>query len=122
MLYRVVYYVRPDGTSPVRDWIANQDNSIRPNIRAKIEWLRKNGPKVEGTKSFEHIPGPDNGLWELRNVGLGWRIVTHHDLDEGRFVLLYGFRKKKKKVQRSDFAMARRLLHEYQELGGCSNE
>jgi hypothetical protein len=119
--YTVGYYVRPDGTSPARVWIAEQDKSVRPKIHARIEWLRKNGPKVEGTKSFEYIPGPDNGLWELRGVALGWRIVTYHDLDEGRYVLLNGFHKKKKKEQQSDFAKARKLLHEYQELGGFSN-
>ena len=121
-MYKVVYYARPDGTAPVRDWIAGQDNSVRPGIRAKIERLKEHGPKLEGTKSFEYISGPDVGLWELRDVGLGWRIVTYHDLKADRFVLLYGFRKKKKKEQQADFAVARKLLHEYQEFGGCSNE
>ncbi len=121
-MYKVVYYVRPDGTAPVRDWIAKQDNSIRPKIRAKIEWLKEHGPEIEGTKSFEYIPGPDDGLWELRDVGWGWRIITYHDLKVGRFILLHGFRKKNKKEQQADFTIARKLLHEYQELGGCSNE
>src|SRR3989304_1528543 len=103
MLYNICYYVRPTGASPVREWIARQDNSIRPNIRTKIEWLRKNGPKVEGTKSFAYISGPDKGLWELRDVGLGWRIVTYYDIEEGRYVLVFGFRKRNKKVQQSDF-------------------
>jgi phage-related protein len=121
-MYKVVYYIRPDGTAPVRDWIAGLDNTIHPSIRAKIERLKEHGPKLKGTNSFEYIPGPDNELWELRDVGWGWRIVTYHDLNAGKFVLLHGFRKKKQKKQQADFTLARKLLHEYQELGGCSNE
>ncbi|MFH1087591.1 MAG: type II toxin-antitoxin system RelE/ParE family toxin [Chloroflexota bacterium] len=119
----VVYHVRPDDSEPVRDWIYAQDGSVRPQIMVKIQRLRLYGQQLEGTKSLVPIRGPDAGLWELKGLGSGWRIVVYYDLSKDRFVLLHGFRKRgKKKDQEAHFAAARELLHEYQKFGGCSNE
>jgi hypothetical protein len=110
-MYKVISYTRPDGEQPVRDWINAQDNSIKPNIRRKVDDLRKHGLSLLGTNAMDVILGQDNGFFELRNRALGWRIAVYYSLKSATFILLHGWHKDnnyKKEIQR-----ARILLHEY---------
>lgn len=42
-MWLVEYYTSPDGSQPAREWISEQDNSIRASIYARIERLKENG-------------------------------------------------------------------------------
>ena len=117
-MWLVEYYTRPDGSQPAREWISEQDNSIRASIRARIEKLEENGlllvrngmlvPIVRKRKKDK--PGP--GLYELKHKGKKWRLAIYHDLRKGKFILLCGWRKSQPR-QEKDIAKARALLQEY---------
>jgi hypothetical protein len=108
---KVIYYERPDGEKPARDWISAQDNSIKPNIYRKIEDLKSNGLDLLNTRAMDRISGPDNGFYELRNRALGWRIALYFNMKYQTFVLLYGWHKDNN--FKKEIARARDLLHEY---------
>jgi hypothetical protein len=66
----IIFYKRPDGKKPARDWLNVQDNSIKPNIYRKLDDLKSNGLDLVNTNAMDVISGPDNGFYELRNRGL----------------------------------------------------
>jgi hypothetical protein len=118
MLYKVVYYVRPNGKSPVAEWRDEQQRAIKADISAKLVKLAQNGLILLNTKVLDNISGIDNDLYELRGVTLKWRIAVYFDRSISTFVLLYGWRKQQR-VQERDIERARRFLREY--LSGVLN-
>jgi len=112
-VFRIVYYRRQDGSEPAREWIKSRDNSIRPNIYRKLADLADEGLNLLNTNILDVIEGPDKGLYELRNRGLGWRLAVYHDHAAGVFVVLHGWHKDKN--FRLEIGKARSVLHEYLE-------
>lgn len=121
-MWQVIYYTRPNGRKPAKEWIDDQDNSIRPSIDARIEKLRMEGPLLpdsmlvpirekRGKKKF--IPG----FYELKNRAKKWRIAVYHDLKKNSFVLIHGWRKLKESEEQ-EIEKARRLLNEYKSIEG----
>lgn len=120
-MWRDIYYTRPNGRQPAREWVESQDNSIRPSIDARIQRLRdeglllvENGMLVpirekRGKKKF--IPG----FYELKNRTKKWRIAVYHDLKKNSFVLIHGWRKLKESEEQ-EIERARRLLNEYKSI------
>jgi len=118
-MWPVEYYTRPDGSQPAREWISEQDGSIRASIYARIETLGKEGLILRGNgilvsiipkrkKKDKFIPG----FYELKHRGKKWRLATYFDRKEGRFILLRGWRKHSR-IQIEDVDKARELLEEY---------
>ena len=118
-MWLVEYYTRPDGSQPAREWISEQDGSIRASIYARIETLGKEGLILRGNgilvsiipkrkKKDKFIPG----FYELKHRGKKWRLATYFDRKEGRFILLRGWRKHSR-IQIEDVDKARELLEEY---------
>jgi putative component of toxin-antitoxin plasmid stabilization module len=112
MLYKVIYYVRPNDSSPIKEWRDVQPVNIRANIDAKVRKLAENGLALLSTDMLDNISGNDKDLYELRNVGLKWRIAVYFDRPINTFILLCGWRKQKK-VQKRDIQQACHYLHEY---------
>ena len=54
---KVIYYARPNGRQPAREWINEQDNSIRPSIDVRIEKLRMEGLILKDTKMLVRVKG-----------------------------------------------------------------
>jgi hypothetical protein len=69
--YEIAYYKKLNGDRPARDWVLDQDSSIRANIYRKLDDLREEGTNLLHTKALDIITGPDNGFYELRNSGKG---------------------------------------------------
>ena len=117
-MYKVDYYRRPNRRMPADEWIKDQDKPIRVSIYGKITDLSNEGLNLLGTNTLRVIQGPDNGLYELRNVSLNWRIGVYHDKRYNSFVLLYGWRhdKNHKQELEGEIEKARQYLHEYLEM------
>ena len=109
--YRVIYYTRPSGRQPVAKWRDKRSKRVRADIDAKRGKLAERGLGLLKTEMLDKLSG-DSDFYELRNVGLGWRIAVYFDRAINTFVLLYGF-KKQKQVQQQDIEQARRLLYDY---------
>ena len=116
-MWQVIYYTRPNGRKPAKEWIEAQDSSIKPSIDARIEKL-----KIEGLLLLENemlVPIREKrggkivpGFYELKHSGKKWRIATYHDLNKDIFVLISGWRKSRQSQER-DLQRALRLLDEY---------
>ena len=112
MLYKVDYFTRPNGRSPVVEWRDEQQRDIKADINAKVMKLAQNGLILLNTKVLDNISGIDDDLYELRGVTLKWRIAVYFDRSISTFVLLCGWRKQQR-VQERDIERAHRFLHEY---------
>jgi hypothetical protein len=108
---KTIYYERPNGEKPAREWLCAQDNSVRPNIFRKLDDLRIKGLDLLKTHAMDLISGPDNGFYELRNRALGWRLAIYYNQKYDTFVLLHGWHKDKNYER--EIGKARVLLHEY---------
>lgn len=118
-MWQVIYYTRPNGRKPAREWIEDQDNSIRPSIDARIERLKTEGLLLTENKMLVPIREKQRkkkriapGFYELKDLGKKWRIATYHDLRRDIFVLISGWRKSRQSQER-DVQRAIRLLDEY---------
>ncbi|MCX6011899.1 MAG: type II toxin-antitoxin system RelE/ParE family toxin [Chloroflexi bacterium] len=118
-MLEVVFYKDKRGKEPVREWMADPDNStILPGIDARITALREYGIQLLDTKMMLPIKPRGkkerkiSGFYELRYVSQGWRIAVYHDIKRNRFVLLHGFRKKKQ-LEKGEIDKAYTLVYEY---------
>lgn len=115
-MWQDIYYTRPNGRQPAREWIEAQDNSIKPSIDARIEKLRMEGPLLPDEMLVPIREKPRGrivpGFYELKHRGKKWRIATYHDLKKDIFVLICGWRKLRQ-LQERDVQKALRLLEEY---------
>ena len=116
-MYRLCYYVRPNGRCPCKEWREEQDQSIKPSIDARIEQLRRDGPKMLNTEMMVRITrrrARDHfaGFYELRHKGKKWRIAVYYSGETQTIVLLSGWRKSQR-LQKDDVENARMLLREY---------
>ena len=117
-MWDVDYYTRPNGRKPAKEWIDDQDNSIRPSIDARIQWLRRDGLLLKD--NYVLVPIEDRssrrgrsriipGFYELKDRGKKWRIATYYDQKKSMFLFFWGWRK----TQRREIDRAIRLLQEY---------
>jgi len=120
-MWQVDYYTRPTGRKPAKDWIEDKDNnSIRPNIDAKIQTLIREGPLLRDNRMLRPIEERRrrqrgrsrviHGFFEL--TGKNWRIAVYHDLKKDMFLLFWGWRKTRQSEER-EVERAIRLLEEY---------
>ena len=122
-MWQVIYYTRPNGRKPAREWIEAQDSSIKPSIDARIEKLKMEGLLLRENKMMlvpiREKPGGRivPGFYELKHSGKKWRIATYHDLKKDIFVLISGWRKSQP-IQQQDVQRALRLLDEYLSIEG----
>ena len=116
-MWQDIYYTRPNGRQPAKEWIEEQDNSIKPSIDAWRDRLKKEGLFLLENKMLVPIresPGgrvvPD--FYELRHISKKWRLAIYHDRNKNIFVLISGWRKLEQ-VQEPDVQRALTLLEEY---------
>ena len=116
-MWDVIYYTRPNGRQPARDWVESQDNSIRPSIDVRIQRLRDEGLLLIENKMLVPIRERPGGrivpnFYELRHISKKWRIATYHDRKKDIFVLISGWRKSQP-IQQRYVDRALRSLEEY---------
>ena len=116
-MYSLYYYVRENGDCPCREWRDSQDGSIAPSIDARVEQLRRHGPKLLNTEMMCRVAAKKTserieGFYELRHEGKKWRIAVLYVARIEAFILLCGWRKNQR-VQPEDIAHARVLAREY---------
>jgi len=115
-MYRVDYFQRLNGRKPAEEWIKAQSSILRVSIFAKIKDLKNEGINLLGNNVLHRITGAEPGMYELRNVGLNWRIGVYHDKRNESFILLHGWRHDKShKKERlvGEIEKARQYLAEY---------
>jgi len=117
-MWQDIYYTRPNGHQPAKEWIDEQDNSIKPSIDARRDRLRKEGLLLLENKMLVPIRERPGGrivpnFYELRYTGRKkWRLAIYYDRRKNIFVLISGWRKLQP-IQQQDVNRALRLLDEY---------
>jgi len=114
-LYRVVFYRKENGETPVLDYMRalakekSKDSRIKHNKIARyIKILAEKG-KQAGEPFMKHLDGE---IWELRP--LRDRILFAGTVD-GCFVLLHSFMKQTQKTPPREIEQAKRELADYLE-------
>lgn len=110
--FQAVYYRAPDGSEPVREYVAGLDARRRVVLQNQFDRLNLL------TDSLPHLPFPHSSqiegeLRELRcHVGAElYRVLYRRS--ERLIVLLHIFRKKSKKVPASEIEVARRRWDDF---------
>ncbi|HNS53114.1 MAG TPA: type II toxin-antitoxin system RelE/ParE family toxin [Anaerolineae bacterium] len=105
-------YARPDGSSPVVEFIEEQSRSNQAKILAELDDLAEFGLALRGSK----VAPLEGKLWELRFQGQGLTYRFVYFAHSGRrFVVLHGFCKKTKKTPIRELAIARGRMQDYLE-------
>ncbi|MCL2009822.1 MAG: type II toxin-antitoxin system RelE/ParE family toxin [Synergistaceae bacterium] len=104
--FTVVYYETEDGDRPFIDWLLAAKNPLV--IRA----LRSRLKRVTAGDLGDHKYLED-GIWELRLIGLGIRIYFAR-IEDTILLLLWGGGKNTPKDQRRDIAKAKKYWNDFQ--------
>lgn len=109
-MYQYEYYTTKRGEQPVRDWIGALQLDERAVMRQKIQKLCEQGLKLLKTKMLVTIEGYSADFYELRGGKL--RIGVYLDRSKSMFILLHGWRKKRRRQPR-DIEIAYNRLIDY---------
>lgn len=108
--WKVELYDRPDGSSPVTEFIEQQSSHNQAEIYAEFDDLAEFGLMPRGEK-LKHLEGK---LWELRFKGEALQFRFIYFAHKGRkLVILHGFCKKTPKTPKRELEVARRRLQDY---------
>ena len=112
MIIEVDFYVRPDGTEPVREFL----DSLTPKIRAKmfreIDLLVQNGQELR----MPHSRPIGDGIFEIRaRQGSDTSRVLYFFFLEHRAILTNGFVKKTQKTPKREIEIAKKYRQDYLE-------
>lgn len=109
-MYRIDYYMTPNGSEPVPEWLDRIDKNARAIILDKVARLEENGLVLLQTRMMKRIENKDKDFYEL--IGGHCRIALYHEVISRSFILLHGFVKKRQRETR-EIDIARSRLHEY---------
>jgi phage-related protein len=104
------FYSREDGTSPVREFIARQDDLTQARFIAAIERLQRLNVYAR-EPLVKHIEGK---LWELRQISKGniYRLFYFFFTGQ-KIVFLHGFQKKSQKTPNREIKIAQQRMADY---------
>lgn len=111
---QAVYYRAPDGSEPVRDYLAALDDRRRAVLRKQVDRLNLLSDSMPHL-AFPHSSQVDGELRELRcHVGSELHRVLYRR-SERLIVLLHIFRKKTKKVPEAEKVIAERRWTDFKQ-------
>ena len=108
--FEILFYDKPDGTEPVREFLDSLDVKMRAKMLWTIQLLA-----VNGTELREPYSKPlENGIFELRaKVGSDISRVLYFFVVGRRVILTNGFIKKSAKTPTEEKELAKRYRAEY---------
>ena len=105
-----IFYDKPDGTEPVRDFLDALGNNMRAKILWTMAYLEAAGTDIREPHS-KHL---DDGIFELRaKVGTDISRVLYFFMIGQRAVFTHGFLKKTDKTPPSEIEKAKKYRLEY---------
>ena len=110
MEFQVLFYDKPDGTEPAKEFILSLDKKMQTKMLRTVEMLRRNGTDLREPNSK---PLGD-GIFELRaKVGSDISRVLYFFIVGRRIILTNGFIKKTAKTPPREIELAKRYRAEY---------
>lgn len=110
MDFEVIFYDRPDGTEPVREFLDSLDVKMRAKMVREIELLAVNGPELR--EPYSKAIG--DGIFELRaKVGSDISRVLYFFFIGRKIILTNGFIKKSNRTPSGERDKAIKYRAEY---------
>ena len=108
--YEVIFYDKPDGTEPVKEFLLELEPKMRAKVLRTIELLQNNGNDLR--EPYSKYLG--DHIFELRaKVGSDISRVLYFFVIGKRIVLTNGFIKKTQKTPVSELDKAKQRREEY---------
>lgn len=108
--YDIIFYDKPDGTEPVKEFLLSLDKKMRAKLLMEITMLADNGPQLREPYS-KHL---DDGIFELRaKSGTDISRVLYFFLIGRRIILTNGFIKKTQRTPEREIERAKRYRSEF---------
>lgn len=108
--FEIIFYDKPDGSEPVKEFLLSVDIKMRARLLKTVELLAKNGTDLRMPYS-EHLV---DGIFEIRaKVGSNISRVLYFFVIGKRIVLTNGFVKKTQKTPKSEIELAKKYRNEY---------
>ena len=108
--FAVLFYDRPDGTEPVREFLLSLDRKMLAKVVREIELLSVNGPDLR--EPYSKSLG--DGIFELRTkIGTDITRVLYFFVVGRKIILTNGFVKKTDRTPRAEIDLARKYRDEY---------
>jgi phage-related protein len=109
-MWEIIEYTKPNGSSPVENFLDSLNSKQAAKVLRSIELLRNNGLSM----GMPHIAYLGDGLYELRTK-LGsniFRVIIFHWCNR-KLVLLNGFTKKTQKTPKEELERAQRYRSDF---------
>ncbi len=113
-MWRIEYYVEPNGRQPVAEWLDDLDKKTREYLIDKAVRLQQYGLELLETNMIRPIKGYGGDFYEIKYGK--YRIAFYHNIINGAFVLLHGFKKERQK-ELKEIKTAYARMYDYQTRG-----
>ena len=108
--FEIVFYNKPDGSEPVKEFLSSVDKNMRARILRMIDLLANNGSELREPYS-KHLV---DGIFELRiKSGSDVSRVLYFFVIGRKIVLTNGFIKKTTKTPKNEIETAKKYRNEY---------
>ena len=101
MAWKVLFFQTARGNSPVKEFITEQDPTIRSKIALSILLIKNQGPFLKPP----YIKKLQDKLYELRISGTT-QIRIFYTIHHSEYYLLHAFKKKSQKTPSKEFKIA----------------
>jgi len=110
MDFEAIFYDKPGGTLPAKEYLDNLDAKMFAKIIRNIEVVESGGTTVREPYS-KHL---QDGIFEIRaQVSSNLARVLYFFFDGRRIILTHGFTKKTQKTPSAEIALAKKYRAEY---------
>ncbi len=117
--YEVIFYDKPDGTEPVKEFLLSLDKKMRTKLLVEIHMLASNGPELREPYS-KYV---NEGIFELRaKSGSDISRVLYFFMVGRRIILTNGFIKKSQKTPSREIERAKRYRSDFLRRKGDRND
>ena len=108
--FEIVFYDKPDGSEPVKEFLLSVDDKMRARILRTIDLLAANGTALRMPYS-EHLV---DGIFEIRvKSGSDISRVLYFFVIGRKIVLTNGFIKKTQKTPKNEIDLAKKYRNEF---------
>lgn len=108
--FEIVFYNKPDGSEPVKDFLLSVDDKMRARLLKTIDLLAENGTNLRMPYS-EHLV---DGIFEIRaQIGSNISRVLYFFVIGRKIVLTNGFVKKTQRTPKNEIELAKKYRNEF---------
>lgn len=109
-MYKTSFYTKPDGKSPVKEFLSKSNEVLRTKILRQIKYIQEFG-LTHSIPNLKKISGTP--LWEIRILGKDNVRIFCASLPNKEVKILHIIAKKKQKTPQKEIATA---LQRYKEI------